>query len=306
MHSSTGGRTTSLTIPAHNAKSKYAAAWEPYVAANLFLYLQPLAIFLRRSRELDFSAGKCDNSIKLVQRAFRVFTPELVATLSRLLQGQSNWNHLIERHREILGVYAPPPGPMTMQSLQSDMQSLLEEIHMQHVKKLRELDPVSRAFHKLEHWFGHGVLSGQEKALERLLANARIITQLPLEYNVSLSASERSRSASATFDGVGAPQRTATGELSDTGREQLLRGQVKCNPADIPFRGDKMRMRVMTYEVGVLVTLAIRLSDWLNKKFDIDPNDKSRMFRFNLRFLANYRNLFYIAVFVYILSYGLA
>ena len=304
--SQTGASNTALTIPAHTTKSKYTAAWEPYVAANLYMYVVPLAIFLRRSRELDFSSGKSEGSIKLVQRAFRVFTPELVGTLKQLLGGHSQWSGLAEKHRSILGAFAPPLGPMTMQSLKKDMQSLLEEIQMQHVKKIRELDSISRMINKVEHMFGQGVASRDEKAMRDLLARARVIVQSDLELDLLKGMDTSNAALSNTHAGGDdiVPQRTATGELSASGKEELLRGQVKCDPSSISFRGDKMRLRPMTYEIGFLVTFLVWLSDLLNKKFEIDPDDKSRSFRFNLRFLADYRNLLSIVVVAYILGIG--
>jgi len=54
------------------APSKYTTQWEPYVAANLHFYTVPLAIFLRRARELDFE-NRFHASITYIQRVLRVY-----------------------------------------------------------------------------------------------------------------------------------------------------------------------------------------------------------------------------------------
>jgi hypothetical protein len=295
-------RPPTLILPKHNQKSKYRAAWEPWVATNLFMYTVPLAIFLRRARELDFSSGKFDASVQLVQRVFRVFSPELVDALSRIMSGQhSNLNSLVSRNKELLGAYAPPLGPMSMSYLKADMHNLLEEIHMQHKKTMREQDSFDRLLGKVEGLFGQGVVSREEKALYSLLASARLIAQLPMEYKIS----PRNGSLSLV-DGLAScdrpPDRTANGELSETGQNQVFKGLAKCNPADIYFLGNEMRRRIFnTYELGFLVDRTISLSDWLNAKLGIAPGGMGSVFQFNLRFLADYRNLMFAGFAGYIL-----
>ena len=293
----TGTRT--LSLPKYNKKSRFTRAWEPYLAANLFMYVVPLAIFLRRARELDFSPAKFDYSVQLVKRVFRVFSPEVVDVLSRLLSGETT-NQLVSRHREVLGPFAPPPGPMSLASYKTDMHNLLDEIHMQHRKTMREQNSFDRVFGKLEGLFGQGVASKEEKALNSLLESARLIAQLPLDYQIS-TVDGMSLSSAARTLGDRAPDRASNGGLSETGRDQVFSGLVKCNPVDISFRGDKMKIeRVKTHEVAFLVDFMLWLSDWLNDKLGIAPGDTNVLFRFNLRFLADYRNLLFTMVLLYV------
>ena len=261
------------------------------MAANLYLYLVPLAIFVRRSRELDFSANKSTASMQLVQRAFRIFSPALVDTLTRLLQGQSEWSHLVEKHRQVLDMYAPPSSEMTLVSLQKDMQSLLEAIDMEHSKKMREMDVFSRMFNSAQHWLGSGHMTVEERALDQLLQSARIICQVPLlDYNQFRNSSHSATGSDVTLR---APPRTPSGHLSKSGRELLLRGQVQCHPTDITYQGDVRRARPTSMEFSFLVEGTLLLSDWLNKKVWGEEEPK---FLFDLRFLAHKRFWFWFAV----------
>jgi hypothetical protein len=62
-------------------------------------------------------------------------------------------------------------------------------------------------------------------------------------------------------------------------------------------------MPVMSHEIAVLIQLTVWLSGWLNiKVFGITADDKPRRFRFNLRFLADYRKLITICITMYIRS----
>eukprot|EP00592_Proboscia_alata_P014866 CAMPEP_0194399648 /NCGR_PEP_ID=MMETSP0174-20130528/126774_1 /TAXON_ID=216777 /ORGANISM="Proboscia alata, Strain PI-D3" /LENGTH=1267 /DNA_ID=CAMNT_0039196075 /DNA_START=47 /DNA_END=3850 /DNA_ORIENTATION=- len=66
--------------------SQYTPEWAPYIVANLHMYTTPLAIFLRRSRELQFSgsgSGSDSNrSISIIQRVFRIFSPQVVKVIN--------------------------------------------------------------------------------------------------------------------------------------------------------------------------------------------------------------------------------
>ncbi|GAX26461.1 hypothetical protein FisN_1Lh712 [Fistulifera solaris] len=285
------GSTRAIPVIKYNQPSKYSSNWEPYVAANLYFYLVPLAIFLRRARELDFSANRFEASLMVVARIMRVYSPELLRSLQRLLNGELEL--IIAKHQENLEPFAPPRS-ISLASLRPDLQKLLEEVYMERNKRSRELGALGRAFVKVE-----GMLSGNndEKVFELFLDQSRLLGQwgddFPGASTFNLVQSPSVTSA-LTQD---APERTSEGTLSMKGREEVLNGWVKCNPTEIPLKGDPMRVAVKTYELSFVVGLTLALSDHLNENFGF--SEKSA-FRFNLRFLADYRNLLATAICCYI------
>ena len=233
-----------LSIPHSNQASKYVASeWEFYIAANVYMYAVPFAIFLRRARELDFSPKKYERSMEIVQRVFRVFTPAVVDAISRHLDAVQHMEESSQSkyHRENLGSFAPPLNQMSLSSLKADMQSLLEfeEVIMHHVKKVRELDTFDWLVGKVEGIFGAGVVSGKEKTLEALMERAKIITRLPFDFasllhkRTSLSKRMIDESSTATS----AQTRTKDGALTSIGREQLVAGYVLLNPDKVRLYG---------------------------------------------------------------------
>jgi hypothetical protein len=256
-----------------------------------------LAIFLRRARELDFSAGKFDKSVEIVKRVFRIFSPPVVDALSRHLNGSAKFSHLTAVHVENLGPYAMPQGLMSLSSCQSDMRSLLEEIHSQHTKKVQELDIFQAIGAKLEGLFGVGVVSGEEKALEGLEDRARLIVHLPIDFDFIPGTSSGSSSTEPPDSKL--PSRNKEGLLSGVGQQQLMTGQAKCNPVDVSFVGDKLRGRIGSHEISLFVDLTIWASDWANEKLGLDKKSKGS-FRVNVRFLADYRNILFLIVLVLI------
>lgn len=117
------------------------------------------------------------------------------------------------------------------------------------------------------------------------------------------------------------PERGADGRLTDLGRQQIHAGLSKCNPMDVHYIGDPMLARVKSYEIPLLVELTIGASNYLNKKLGLvvpteednkghnDDDDSMLMkrfhemeryrkirFRFNLRFLADSRNIIFLAI----------
>lgn len=287
-----------VLIPSYSQPSKYDPSWEPYIAANLFMYCVPLAIFLRRARELDFSAGKFDRSIQIVKRVFRVFSPDVVNAISKYLDETSSNNALLRSHLEALGPFAPPAGQnVSLSALKNDMQSLLEEIDMQHTKKIRELDFFDRMVGRVEGIFGKGVVSGEEKTLGSLIERAKLIARLPIDYEI-LPSSKSITGTSGIISGEHDRLRNEDGELSEYGRQQLLRGQIKCDPSEVPYRGDKIpRRRAGAYEIPWLMNLTIRASDWCNERLGLGGGK----FRINLRFLADYRNAVFFVLVAFVL-----
>lgn len=260
------------------------------------MYCIPLAIFLRRARELDFSANKFQRSIDIVKRVFRVFSPEVVHAISKYLDDINSNNFdrgntncvMLRTHLETLGPFVPPVGQtLSLTSLKNDMQSLLEEIDSQHMKKVRELGSLDRLINRLEGFFGKGVVSGEEKTLETLVDRAKVIAGLSIDYDI-LPSSSRNSSGPPELSNEPPRLRDENGALSDYAREQLLHGQIKCDPAEVPYRGDPMRGRVRSYEISAMVTLTLLASDWINQRLGLVATSR---FRCNLRFLADYRNI---------------
>ena len=296
-----------LSIPRFNQPSKYVESeWEFYIAANLYMYAVPLAIFLRRVRELDFSSKKYEHSMETVQRVFRVFTPAVVDAISRHLDAVQHMEEKsfsqVKYHRENLGTFAPPFNPMSLSSLKADMQSLVEEVIMHHGKKVRELDTFDWLVGKVEGLFGAGVVSGEEKTLEALMERAKVITRLPFDYNILLnkgkSQSKRNLDESSTTTNI--QTRTKDGTLTSVGREQLVAGYIKLNPDEVRFHGDPMRVKVTSCESPFLVDLTLWASDSLNELLGFTKQGEGQ-FRINLRFFADYRNSIFVATIVYVI-----
>jgi hypothetical protein len=291
-----------LQVPRFNHPSKYTASWEPYIASNVYMYAVPLAMFLRKARELDFSAAKFDRSIQVVRRVFRVFTPQVVDAVSFYLESRqaSDQSPLLQTHMGNLGPFAPPDAAMSLRSLEKSMQNLLEEIELQHLKKIRELNAFDWLLGKVEGLFGQGVVSGEEKDLDSLTDRAKLIARLPLDYN--LLPRKRTEKSSGTSEQQ-RPIRTKDGKLTKYGLDQILKGKLICNPEDIPY--DRMRSPVKGYENAYLVDMMIRASDTCNRKLGLASGpcyDDS--IRVNLRFLADYRLI--IAVVAAIAMFGLS
>lgn len=318
-----------LTIPKADKKSGYTSSWEPYLAANLFLYTVPLAIFLRRARELDFSPREFYRSMDVLKRVFRVYTPEVIQALTNLTAainnpapGGSNFSKTVENHRALLGDYAPSTmGDLSLASCQNDMQGLLEEMHMQHMKRVRDLGYLDKFGAYLEGLFGHGVVSGEEIAIKSLVEKARVIVGFPIGYEI-LSSDASGGSSGRGAGAAAASQnelRTSQGVLTDEGRQMLLAGRYKCSPADVHYVGDKMQSRLRSHELAILVTLTTYFSQWLNEKCGLLPpqsidisaspmNKRERFqenleeqgsikgWRINLRWFADYRNLLFAVV----------
>jgi hypothetical protein len=288
-----------------NQPSKYVEAeWESYIAANVYMYAVPLAIFLRRARELDFSPKKYERSMEIVQRVFRVFTPAVVDAISRHLDAlqymQEDLSSKVKFHRDNLGSFAPPLNQMSLNSLKADMQGLLEEVIMHHVKKVRELDNFDWLMGKIEGWFGAGVVSGEEKTLDALMERANIITRLPCDFATLLHKGrfQSKQIIDESSTAISAHTRTKDGSLTTMGREQLLAGHIKLNPDEVQLCGNPMRVKVKSYEIPFLVDLSLCASDWLNELLGF-TNGKGQ-FQINLRFFADYRNLIFVAMTLYI------
>jgi hypothetical protein len=289
-----------LTVPRYSDASKYDPVWEPYVAANLHLYLTPLAIFLRRSRELDFSPRKFDSSMRTVRRVFRVYSPYLVQALNGGCARR--YPALVQRHADLLGKFAPPmPLDLAASSLsycQGDMQSLLEEVHMQHMKKVRELDFVDRIGAWIEGLFGMGIVQGEEKELADLVSRAMGIVGFPATYRVFPSGGAAGLGGARTAtSGTRPATRAPDGQLTEQGRAQLASGEIKCRAGDVAYVGDPMYGLVRPHEVALLVEPLVRASDALNGKLGCDA---TTLLRINLRFLADYRNLVFTLLTLYL------
>jgi hypothetical protein len=285
-----------LTIPSADRKSAYTNDWKPYLAANLFLYTVPLAIFLRRARELDFSQRELSRSRTLVKRVFRVFTPDIINALNELTSSvnqpdasiSSLWQ-TVNNHRSLLGDFAPTTsGDLSLSSCQGEMQGLLEEMQIQHMKTVRDLGTLDKIAAFAEGFFGKGVVSGDEAELQYLVERAKVIVGLPIDYEVL--PSDQSKAGLGKSDHIAGESkgalRDAQGNLTAEGRKQLLSGNLLLTPSDVHFIGDPLRARQTSHEIPCLVPITIALSDWLNKKCGWEKG-------WNLRFLADHRNLLF-------------
>ena len=260
-------------------KSYYTPKWEAYVAANLHLYTIPLAIFLRRAREFDFSRDNFHKSLDTVRRVFRVYTPELVNCLNRLLRNEApEYIQIVSSHTKKLEPYLPPNlSSLSLSSCQKDMTNLLEDIYSEHLKKVTDQN-VFWPF--IDSFLGSGATSGEEKTLNALLERARIMVQLGDDYRFKTASSEESQSPSLASDRV--VQKDSNGRLTDESFQKIFFGETKCSPSDVTYNGDMMKSREGTDEVPILIELFVFLSEYLHQKTG---------FKVNLRYFANWRNL---------------
>lgn len=284
----------------------YQQHWEPYIASNLYLYVVPLALFLRRSRELDFSPREFQRSLNTVRRVFRVFSPEVVAVINKFLKKEpaSKWTGIVLRHEKNLESHLPPPFELGLESCQSDMQNLLEEIYLQHLKRINEMDFIDRSIAYIEGFFGGGAYAGEEKELQLLNHQAKSIVGFPSDFEVLSSLSNLNNDsqglASSNETGI---DRTSNGFFSQTGVEKFSTGVAKCNPLELGYVGDRMLSRPRSHEIGFLIPILVKISVWLNsslglqtfKDVGVDNNSSLIPRRFNLRFLADYRNLVFMS-----------
>ena len=292
-----------IILPKPTSQSKYSKKWEPYIAANLHLYTVPLAIFLRRARELDFSPKECRRSLTLVQRVIRVFSSEVVCTINALLSDKTHpLSSTVAKHERVLGGYSPSTfGPLSLESCKDDMHNLLEEIYTSHRKAMRELDLIDR----LAFYLGVGdVTASEERELQALFQQAKVIVNFPAGYEVIPAERRLTASKSESEKDERTPERQANGLLTENGKQQLVTGTVRCSSLDFVPQGDQLHSRVKSYEIPQLVPLTIKMSDWINEKTALAPQGsfgteemaRKTWFRINLRFLADYRTIIWICL----------
>jgi len=268
--------------------SAYSAQWEAYVVSNAHFYTVPLAIFLKRARELDFSSTvEYPKSLALVQRVLRVYSKAVVNVLNGVLNQRADAlsASLFDRHGANMHAFRPP-NAWKLVECQLDATNLLEEVFSQHQKRRARMDAFDRIEAKLNALFD-GKIGSEEAALENLLSQVRYLVNLPLDYEVLPEEPRTKRgsglwrllgleSKDATMTASGAisenllgPDRGPDGRLTDVGRQQIYAGLRKCNPMDVHYIGDPMLARVKSYEISVLVDLTIFISQFLNRKLGL-------------------------------------
>ncbi|KAL9188752.1 hypothetical protein ACHAXT_007130 [Thalassiosira profunda] len=307
--------------PKPASPSKYSAQWEAYVLSNVHFYTVPLAIFLKRARELDFSGNtEFPRSLALVQRVMRIYSKAVVNVLNGVLNRRADAlsTSLFDRHAKNMCAFCPPSS-WKLSECQVDATNLLEEVFGQHQKRKAAMDFFDRMEAKISA-IGSGKVGGEEATLEALLSQK----VLPEEPRAARGGLWRLLDFGATESGAGTaasfPDRGPDGKLTDLGRQQLNAGLCKCNPLDVHYIGDPMLSRVKSYEIPILVELAILASNYLNAKLGLvaptteeeasgDSEDDVVMkryremeryqkvgFRVNLRFLADSRNIIFGAI----------
>jgi hypothetical protein len=301
--------------PKMNDRSLYRPCWEPYIASNLHLFTVPLAIFLRRARELDFSQALYKKSFETVMKVLRVYSQEVVAVIDRLLmeRGSAAFKYagMVAKHEKNLGPFAPSGVTLSLASCQEDMKILLDEVYLQHLQKVEKSDLGDRisAFFGVS---GAGAFAGEEKQLQTLIRKAKIVVGLPSDYEVAAQYN-KSRVSESQARENDAAARTTDGSLSNSGVQRILQGSFKCHTNDMDYYGDKMYSRPQSHEIPFMVSLLIKASDALNAQLGIEVKSKSeesgknKVFlfiprRINLRFLADYRNVVILCLVGWLLS----
>jgi hypothetical protein len=319
------------TRPKPTSRSGYHPQWEAYVVSNLYFYVLPLSIFLRRARELEFSnAAEFPKSLTLVQRVLRCYPRPIVNVLNGVLHSRADGitSGIVSRHLELLGPYAPPED-WKLSSCQVDAMNLLEEMFGQYQKIVGNMNFLDRWEARVDALFS-GSMQREDGALQIVLGQLKCLVGLPLEYSVATEVVPEQNGWLSRFfgkasaigmqiDTVG-PDRSSDGLLTDLGRQQLAAGKRKCSPFDVHYIGDPMLAPYQSHEVPALVDLAIFISNYVNDKLGLvplstlvkngdgqDEDDmltkniremeryKKIVFRVNLRFLADYRNVLAIS-----------
>jgi hypothetical protein len=309
--------TARFLFPNMNDKSLYKPCWEAYIASNLHFYTVPLAIFLRRARELDFSPALHKRSFEIVMKVLRVYSPEVLATINRLLSERnitgSKYSSMVAKHEKNLGPFTPPGVTLSLTSCQEDMNVLLEEVYLQHLKKVENSDIGDRivAFFGIS---GPGAFPGEEKQLQALNLKAKMLVGFSPDYEVAAQYN-KSRLSETQVKMNEAAARTHEGSLSSIGVQRVLRGSFKCHSNETDYYGDKMYSRPQSHEIPLLVSVLIYVSDALNSKLGIAIKTKSEDTtvknstalhflprRINLRFLADYRNILILCIVGWLIS----
>mmetsp|Transcript_34322 Transcript_34322/g.39093 ORF Transcript_34322/g.39093 Transcript_34322/m.39093 type:complete len:838 (+) Transcript_34322:102-2615(+) len=292
---------TKLGLQKPYARSKYNKKWEPYVAANLYFYTVPLALFLRRARELDFSSHSFVRSCNLVQRVFRIYTPKVLEVIQSILDYDNDNDNrlcildLVRDHDKNLEKYTPGTNNIlnitfSMTDLQNDMQNLLEEIFSQYNKTILErsfFDHVGANIEYILSTFGL-VESTQGKGYQlRLLVNqAMKIANLPSAVQFANGVPRYFSRKCNNYPG-NSKVLSEDGTLEASVISQVISGKYKLRPSDIVHSGLISRDRIAEvtdpHELSWLVPWILVLSEYFYSKIGI---------RLHFRFFADYRNLF--------------
>jgi hypothetical protein len=290
-----------------NFRRKYTANWEPYLASNLYLYTVPLALFIRRARELDFSSQHFSQSFKLLDRVLRVYSPDLIASIHAIeaKSDDHSMTSLVAAHVANLDVYAPSNvGSFPLTSIQSSVGILLEEIQMQYQKTVMRRGFFDKLEAKIEsyfHFLGLADLSqGEDRKIQLLIEKAKLLSNDSSKFETYSFGTMKNESTNQLFSGKSGVhelyQRLDNGTLTDHGREQILSGKSFLKATDISLIvADKLHGSIQTHEIKWLVHLTIQASEYLNSKLSLDGKERIPM-RINLRFLADYRNLILLAM----------
>ena len=171
-------------------------------------------------------------SLKTVQKVLRIYTPEVVSVINRLLKGREAEGvspmstpsnkmlaGMVKRHEKNLGPFAPPSMSLSLSSCQDDMKNLLEEIFLQHCKKVESLDFFSRTFASI---FGSGAYLREEKELHMLTKKAKIVVGFAPDYEVvpKINTYNACNAKDTSCDGS---DRAVGGYFSESGRAQVIK-----------------------------------------------------------------------------------
>jgi len=321
--SSYGHQPEQHMMPKPTSPSKYSHPWQCYVASNAHIYTTLLAIFLRRAREFDFSQRNFMRSLDIVLRVTRVFTKDVCMVLQRSFSSAPSMlrrfrvlheqNLLKGRNNNIF------PTCLNLHDCQNDVRALLEEIYFQHFKNIREMNFLDRLDDKIEGLTGTGGSKHERHIIEIVKDQACSMVGL-IGYQYTANNKQQALLQGSQKSIQRLPEVAANGvTLTEKGRREILSGKKTFVPQDVKYIGDPMKARVRSYEISFLVDWCVLASNWLNFTCGlvadpvvhkcsspptlldlIDDSEKRRKawFRFNLRFLADIRNLIFLAVVV--------
>lgn len=228
-----------------------------------------LSLFLRRSRELDFSSRSFDRSINLVKRVTRIFSPEVVSIISKISDSPDSFT-ATRLHKKNLGDCCPL-GSHHLGGCADDARLLLEEVYIQQMKEVKQQNVLEKAEDWLNFIFSSGGSKARLKDIERLAKILSRVVGQKLEPTTSFNT-EADSSKNDCFLSFLPERDEAMGIfLTEKGSEDLLHGPNQCAPMAILAIGDPLTNPVIgTYEIRILVRLAVIVSQWLNSRIGLD------------------------------------
>ena len=240
---------------------------------------------------------------------------------------------LKEEHNNRLGDYCPAnPHPTLFASCVTDIESLLQNVVREYYT-LRQSPyakfapttysslPTEESMHQLAYGFKGLIYDQVSLDLQQIffVPTSDASAQPESISSSTISSIYETIKSKLRPDPVESNQPERDGiYLTQKGREQIFNGTKQCQPYEYKYIGDPMKAKVQSYEISLLVDATLRISFFLNNAVfgikeditivDIMHKERSSLdellkehemylecsFRFNFRFLADWRNVVFL------------